>query len=169
MEIGLQLQHLQISPIPWKDQIQHTRPRPCTNLEDQGNSISTAEVIRLIGKSNKSSAGGADGFTNRLLHRLCDCIAPTLSKLFETCRSLRYIPTQWKTGHTILIYKKDDPSQIKNWRPICLNSAIYKLYSGIITNRLYQHNSLLLILLVPGLVLAPLFSKGQIYIMGNPL
>ncbi len=39
----------------------------------------------------------------------------------------RKIPSSWKISHTVLIYKKGDTSDPANWRPISLQSTIYKI------------------------------------------
>ena len=45
-------------------------------------------------------------------------------------------PSQWKTSHTALIYKKGDPSDPANWRPIALQCTIYKIFAATLACRL---------------------------------
>jgi hypothetical protein len=49
---------------------------------------------------------------------------------FSHCYKQKQIPTAWKTSLTILIYKKEDPSQLTNHRPIALANTIYKLFTS---------------------------------------
>jgi hypothetical protein len=35
-------------------------------------------------------------------------------------------PSSWLQSHTILLYKKEDPARLNNYRPITLANAIYK-------------------------------------------
>ncbi|KAK6736940.1 hypothetical protein RB195_019561 [Necator americanus] len=54
--------------------------------------------------------------------------------LFTRYLSECKVPKQWKTSKTMLLYKKGDPYDIDNYRPICLLSVIYKLFARVILN-----------------------------------
>ncbi|KAK6766998.1 hypothetical protein RB195_026330 [Necator americanus] len=58
----------------------------------------------------------------------------TLARLFTRYLSKCKVPKQWKTGKTVLLYKKGDPHDIGNYRPICL--LFYKLFTRLILNRI---------------------------------
>ena len=46
------------------------------------------------------------------------------------------IPDQWRISSTVLLYKKGDREDIRNYRPICLLSVLYKLFTKIILARI---------------------------------
>ncbi|KAK6729601.1 hypothetical protein RB195_006570 [Necator americanus] len=46
------------------------------------------------------------------------------------------IPDQWKTSRTVLIHKKGDREDLRNYRPICLLSVLYKIFTKIILTRI---------------------------------
>ncbi|KAE9413922.1 hypothetical protein Angca_009152, partial [Angiostrongylus cantonensis] len=48
------------------------------------------------------------------------------------------VPTQWKTSKTVLVllFKKGDLHDVGNYRPICLLSVVYKLFTRVILNRI---------------------------------
>ena len=52
---------------------------------------------------------------------------------FSHCYKQQQIPTSWKISLTILLYKKSDPSQLTNHRPIALANTIYKLFISTLT------------------------------------
>ena len=41
-------------------------------------------------------------------------------------------PPTWLHSHTILLYKKGDPTRLDNYRPITLANALYKLWTTCI-------------------------------------
>ena len=53
---------------------------------------------------------------------------------FTHCYKQHQILASWKTSLTILLFKKDDPSQLTNHRPIALANTIYKLFTSTITS-----------------------------------
>ncbi|KAK6743543.1 hypothetical protein RB195_010674 [Necator americanus] len=46
------------------------------------------------------------------------------------------VPKQWKTSKTVFLYKKGDSHDIGNYRPICLLSVIYRLFTRVILNKI---------------------------------
>ncbi|KAK6760329.1 hypothetical protein RB195_021705 [Necator americanus] len=46
------------------------------------------------------------------------------------------IPNQWKTSRTVLIQKKGDREDLRNYRPICLLSMSYKVFTKMIFTRI---------------------------------
>ncbi|KAK6760044.1 hypothetical protein RB195_021531 [Necator americanus] len=46
------------------------------------------------------------------------------------------ISDQWKTLRTVLIHKKGDREDLRNYRPICLLSVLYKVFTKIILTRI---------------------------------
>ncbi|KAE9413669.1 hypothetical protein Angca_006202, partial [Angiostrongylus cantonensis] len=59
-----------------------------------------------------------------------------MARLFTRYLSESKVPTQWKTSKTVLLFKKGDLHDIGNYRPICLLSVIYKLFTRGILNRI---------------------------------
>ncbi|KAK6729781.1 hypothetical protein RB195_006684 [Necator americanus] len=46
------------------------------------------------------------------------------------------IPDQWKTSQTVLIHKKGDREDLRNYRAICLLSVLYTVFTKIILTRI---------------------------------
>ena len=60
----------------------------------------------------------------------------TLTKLYANCLPERRIPTAWKNAKMMIILKKGDKKDLKNYRPICLLSNIYKVLTKVLTKGL---------------------------------
>lgn len=59
-----------------------------------------------------------------------------MAKLFNSILQHSVTPTQWSEANIILLYKKGDPKNIGNYRPISLLPSLYKLFSTIINKRI---------------------------------
>ncbi|KAE9412548.1 hypothetical protein Angca_006271, partial [Angiostrongylus cantonensis] len=46
------------------------------------------------------------------------------------------VPTQWKISKSVLLFKKGDLHDVGNYRPICLLSVVYKLFTRVTLNRI---------------------------------
>ncbi|KAK6756284.1 hypothetical protein RB195_014593 [Necator americanus] len=82
------------------------------------------------------TAPGPDRIRPEHLKSLPPVLINTLARLFTCYLSDCKVPKQWKTSKTVLLYKKGDPHDIGNYRPICLLSVIYKLITRVILNRI---------------------------------
>ena len=65
-----------------------------------------------------------------------ETIAKQLAKLYTKCMTERHIPETWKEANMVIFFKKGNRKDIKNYRPICLLSNMYKLLKKSITTRL---------------------------------
>ena len=140
---GLASTNINISDPPWLNypEILATLPEIPNEIDDI--SIDEEELKQSLKRTKNSSAAGGDAFSYKLL-KLLPSLLPFLTLLYETCRASGYFPDFLKFGHTILIYKKGDKTLITNWRPICLLSIFYKLFTSIIANRIQNYNMRLL-------------------------
>ena len=46
------------------------------------------------------------------------------------------MPTEWSTASVAMLFKKGDPADPNNYRPICLLSIAYKLFASLLKQRL---------------------------------
>ena len=97
--------------------------------------LTQQEVRNVVKKMPYQSAPGPDRVTYANWREV-DPTSTIITKILETCRRNKRVPSSWKRSNTILIHKGGDPADIKNWRPISLQNTIYKLYSAAIGKRL---------------------------------
>ncbi|EYC39481.1 hypothetical protein Y032_0654g1186 [Ancylostoma ceylanicum] len=99
-------------------------------------SVLPSEVRHAIKSVKNRTVPGPDRIRPEHLKSLPTAIVNTLARLFTRYLSECKVPNQWKTSRTVLLYKKGDPQDIGNYRPICLLSAVYKLFTRVILNRI---------------------------------
>ena len=77
---------------------------------------------------------GPDKIPNIILKNMPESFHELLYLFFTHCYKHKQIPTAWKISLTILLYKKGDPSQLSNHRPIALANTIYKFFTSTLTS-----------------------------------
>ena len=90
------------------------------------------EVEAALMKMKNGKEAGKDQVNIETLKAGDETIAKQLAKLYTKCITERHIPKTWKEANMVIFFKKD----IKNYRPICLLSNMYKLFTKITTTRL---------------------------------
>ena len=92
------------------------------------------EVLHQLQRAKKT-APGSDKLTYANW-KWADPEGMTLATIFNICRGAGRIPSDWKGSTVTLLPKGGDPMVVRNWRPICLQKTIYKLYSAAIARRI---------------------------------
>ncbi|CAF4752909.1 unnamed protein product [Pieris macdunnoughi] len=85
-------------------------------------------------KAEKSP--GPDGICNEALKIGAPILTYHFTRLFNKILDEEKVPKQWCTSDIILLFKKGNPLDIGNYRPISLLASIYKLFSSIILKRI---------------------------------
>ena len=98
--------------------------------------VLSSEVRHAISSVKNRTAPGPDRIRPEHLKNLPPVLVKTLARLFTRYLSECKVPTSWKTSKTVLLYKKGDLYDIGNYRPICLLSVVYKLFTRVILNRI---------------------------------
>nr|CDJ88863.1 Endonuclease exonuclease phosphatase and RNA-directed DNA polymerase (reverse transcriptase) domain containing protein [Haemonchus contortus] len=100
-------------------------------------SVLPSEIRHAITSMKNCTAPGPDRIKPEHLKSIPPVIIiKTLARLFTRYLSECNVPKSWKTSKSVLLYKKGDPDDIGNYRPICLLSVIYKLFTRVILNRI---------------------------------
>ena len=101
--------------------------------------IVTPEEVRDTLKSLPTGkAAGPDVINNRLLKELAQLLALPLSDLFNFSLSSGSVPHIWKQANVTPIHKKNDPSDVPNYRPISLLSTVSKVLEKIVHKYLFN-------------------------------
>ena len=65
-----------------------------------------------------------------------DALAPSLTKIFNTCIDENYWPVEWKRGKWVPVYKKDNPRDVRNYRPVTVLSVVGKVFEQLLGKQL---------------------------------
>ena len=98
------------------------------------------EVEAALKKMKNGKEAGKDQVNIETLKAGDETIAKQLAKLYTKCTTERRIPKTWKEANMVIFFKKGNRKDIiKNYRPICLLSNMYKRFTKIITTRLEKN------------------------------
>ncbi|CEG82714.1 Putative Polyprotein (Fragment) [Rhizopus microsporus] len=73
-------------------------------------------------------APGPGHLRQEMLAPLQPALAPLLLFLFQLCWTWSYTPADWRLAQVVSIYKKGDPNEPGNHRPISLTSVFRKAF-----------------------------------------
>ena len=91
------------------------------------------KAIRLLGKRK---APGPDHLPGEFYIEFEHLVTDILFQVFEDIHESGHMDVDFRSGEIILLYKKGDPREIRNYRPITLLQVDYKIRSKILVNRL---------------------------------
>ena len=114
-------------------------PQPPSQLADI--SITHDEVFQVLCSLNTKKASGSDNIGPTLLKNCASSLTYPLHHLFSLSLQTNVIPSEWKYHTIIPIFKANDKSNVKNYRPISLLSNISKVLERIVYNRTLQITS----------------------------
>ena len=104
------------------------------------------EIIKEINKLNYKKSPGYDNISVKFLHAAKVLVAKPLMLIFNQAIKTGQYPDALKIAKVIPLFKKGDPHQINNYRPISLLSIINNFFEKLLYRRLYnfliKHNVL---------------------------
>ena len=99
--------------------------------------LSIPEVIKVLEDIDVNKAHGPDNIPGRLLKETAPEIASPVCRLVNLSLSLGKFPDQWKLANVCPVYKSDDSSLSKNYRPISLLCVVFKCLERCVFNHCY--------------------------------
>ncbi|POM64823.1 LOW QUALITY PROTEIN: Reverse transcriptase [Phytophthora palmivora] len=120
---------------PFRDRLR-SLPPPTKAADVLSADISMEDVEDMLLRVRRHTAPGHDGIGYDILHRFKTELLPLLHEAYSFCWSHRRIPATWKVGVIKLVHKKGSRTVPSNWRPLCLQPTLYKLYASILARRL---------------------------------
>ena len=98
--------------------------------------ISTADVRSLLMRINPNKSPGPDGIHGKVLKNCAVSLSYPLSQLYTTSFKTGTIPDEWKLANVVPVFKKEDKSDVENYRPISLTCLTVKIFEIILRDRI---------------------------------
>ncbi len=98
--------------------------------------ITENELTDRLHALKPNKACGIDGILNEMIKYTNDKFKTAITKLFNIVLSVGYFPDTWNQGLITPIFKQGDKFEPNNYRGICVNSNLGKIFCSIINIRL---------------------------------
>ena len=95
------------------------------------------EVIRT---RDITSAHGTDGIGYWALKLVPELGSEMMASISKIIIKYGFMPTTWNVSRTILLYKKGDENDLKNWRPLTIASCLYRTWTCALASCLQMIN-----------------------------
>lgn len=112
------------------------KPIPGRLVHEAGAPITEKEVRSTIRALPRRKAPGPDGLHNEFYIHNENTVAPLLTAALNDIHKLGLLPDSFRQGEITYIYKKKDPNDIRNYRPITLLNTDYKILTRILVKRI---------------------------------
>ena len=96
------------------------------------------EILKIVQSLELGKACGYDEVSVNLLKKIIFYIVSPLNHIFNLSFTSGIFPDAMKIAKIIPIFKNDDPTEIKNYRPISLLPILSKVLEKLAYNRLYK-------------------------------
>ena len=101
--------------------------------------VSVEELVGALKGMKRGKAKDEAGVIAEMLKDSSDSFRSSLVALFNDVLCFRKpAPAAWKRTKLTVIFKKGDPKEVANYRPIAIISIMYKLFSRILCTRLLE-------------------------------
>ena len=98
--------------------------------------IKLEEVITAIRRTANNKSPGPDGLPGEFYRAFETMLAQPLKEAIIEAQRTNRLPPSMLEGDITLIYKKKDPKDIRNYRPITLLNVDYKILTKILADKL---------------------------------
>nr|BAC82621.1 pol-like protein [Danio rerio] len=94
------------------------------------------DLDKALKSFKKGKSPGMDGLPLEFYQCFWDILAGVLLTVFNEFENFNKLPADFRLGIVSLLFKKDDKTILKNWRPITLLNTDYKFFTKILATRM---------------------------------
>ena len=98
--------------------------------------LTVDECFQALMGMSRSKTPGSDGFPMEFYVTFWEALGADLVRVLNLAFETGQLSTSQRRGLIIVLYKKDNPLETKNWRPISLLNVDYKIATRAISGRL---------------------------------
>lgn len=98
--------------------------------------VEEAEVWEAVASMAANKTPGGDGLPSEFFKMYWDIVKGEVVEVFRCIMGKGTLSESMKMGVVVLIYKKGDRKDVRNWRPISLLNSDYKVFAKMIARRL---------------------------------
>jgi hypothetical protein len=113
-------------------EIQKEEHREQEQGKTRRNLITLKNLEKCMATLQNKKASGPDNIASECIKHLTAPAKRALLRLLNLMLEQGHTPTAWKNAETKLIHKKDDTSDIANYRPITLLNTLFKLWEKVL-------------------------------------
>ena len=107
--------------------------------EFQFHSVSQDYIGKLIDNLKNKASYGHDNISNILIKRAKEVLIEPLTLLVNQMLKSGHFPSELKISRVKLLFKKGDPSEFSNYRPISLLPSFSKIFEYVIFYQLFDY------------------------------
>ena len=119
-----------------KDNILNALEETITESPFLTHDFNLLELSNCLQGFKRGKSPGEDGLPVEFYQTFWDILATDLLTVFTEFQGLGRLPDSFRSGIVKLLHKKDDKTDLKNWRPITLLNVDCKLFSKLLANRM---------------------------------
>ena len=123
-----------------EEYVEETYTFPIIESEDLDKDFSLEELEYALKKLSINKSPGNDRIPNEVWKALSHLTKSKLIRIFSSLFNSNEFPENWSEIIISPLYKKSDPLQPSNYRPISLANTVLKLFTQLISNRLHLWN-----------------------------
>ena len=123
------------------DQGERLSPRPPRVVSDcfRVRAATLPELSLALRTMNNSRACSSDGITVDMLRRTFAVVGPHLLHVVNSSLVTGQVPAEWKSATVLPLFKKGDPADPGNYRPISILSVVGKLCEKLVNSQLSSY------------------------------
>ena len=108
--------------------------------------VSEKQIFKYLNELNSNKSTGLDGIPARFVRDSAPVIASKLTHIINLSLIQGVVPDDLKSARIVPIFKKNDKTEVGNYRPVSILSVISKIFERVvydqIENYLHKHNLL---------------------------